>query len=84
MCPDQQLDQSRIGLHRGERHATPGGMHAQTTLDGQRIMMGQGSRAASGCQVRARLAGGGGSQERTRLWRPNSLPAGKIQGILFV
>ena len=26
------------------RHATPGGMHAQMTLDGQRIMMGQGSK----------------------------------------
>lgn len=25
------------------RHKTPGGMHAQMTLDGQRIMMGQGS-----------------------------------------
>jgi hypothetical protein len=43
----------------GERHATPGGMHAQMTLDGQRIMMGQGSGAASGCQVRTSLAGGG-------------------------
>jgi hypothetical protein len=26
------------------RHATEGGMHAQMTLDGQRIMMGQGSK----------------------------------------
>lgn len=26
------------------RHATPTGMHAQMSLDGQRIMMGQGSR----------------------------------------
>ncbi len=26
------------------RHATPSGMHAQMTLDGQRIMMGQGSK----------------------------------------
>jgi uncharacterized glyoxalase superfamily protein PhnB len=26
------------------RHATPGGMHAQMTLDGQRIMMGQGCK----------------------------------------
>jgi hypothetical protein len=26
------------------RHATPGGMHAQMTLDGQRIMMGTGSK----------------------------------------
>ena len=26
------------------RHETPGGMHAQMTLDGQRIMMGQGSK----------------------------------------
>jgi len=26
------------------RHATPGGMHAQMTLYGQRIMMGQGSK----------------------------------------
>jgi uncharacterized glyoxalase superfamily protein PhnB len=26
------------------RHATPGGMHAQMTFDGQRIMMGQGSK----------------------------------------
>ena len=26
------------------RHPTPGGMHAQMTLDGQRIMMGQGGK----------------------------------------
>jgi PhnB protein len=26
------------------RHATPSGMHAQMTLDGRRIMMGQGSK----------------------------------------
>ena len=26
------------------RHGTPGGMYAQMTLDGQRIMMGQGSK----------------------------------------
>jgi PhnB protein len=26
------------------RHATPGGVHAQMTCDGQRIMMGQGSK----------------------------------------
>ena len=26
------------------RHATPSGMHAQMTRDGQRIMMGQGSK----------------------------------------
>jgi len=32
-------------------------------------------------QVRTRLSAGGGSHERTRLWSPNSLLAGKIQGI---
>jgi uncharacterized glyoxalase superfamily protein PhnB len=26
------------------RHATPGGMHAQMTFDGQRIMMGRAAR----------------------------------------
>ena len=28
------------------RHATPSGMHAQMTLDGQRIMMGQGDKTS--------------------------------------
>jgi hypothetical protein len=32
-------------------------------------------------QVRSGLFAGGGSLERTRLWSPNSLLAGKIQGI---
>ena len=33
-----------FGLAEEMRHATPnGGMHAQMTLDGQRVMMGQGS-----------------------------------------
>ncbi len=31
-----------FGLVEEMRHPTPGGMHAQMTLDGQRIMMGQG------------------------------------------
>ena len=31
-----------------------------------------------------RLSAGGGSLERTRLWSPNSLLAGKIQGISFI
>jgi hypothetical protein len=31
--------------------------------------------------VRSRLPAGGGSLERTRLWAPNSLLAGKLQGI---
>ena len=35
-----------FGFTEEMRHATPrGGMHAQMTLDGQRIMMGQGSAA---------------------------------------
>ena len=39
-------------------------------------------RSLSSESARARLAGGGGSQERTRLWEAqNSLLAGKIQGI---
>jgi uncharacterized glyoxalase superfamily protein PhnB len=33
-----------FGFTEEMRHATPGGMHAQMTLDGQRIMMGQGSK----------------------------------------
>src|ERR1700730_6584160 len=33
-----------FGLTEEMRQATPGGMHAQMTLDGQRIMMGQGSK----------------------------------------
>jgi len=33
-----------FGFTEEMRHATPGGMHAQTTLDGRRIMMGQGSQ----------------------------------------
>jgi PhnB protein len=34
-----------FGFTEEMRHATPkGGMHAQMTLDGQRIMMGQGSQ----------------------------------------
>ena len=33
-----------FGLTEEMRHATPGGMHAQMTLDGRRIMMGQGSK----------------------------------------
>ena len=33
-----------FGFSEEMRHATPGGMHAQMTLDGQRIMMGQGSK----------------------------------------
>lgn len=32
-----------FGLTEELRHATPNGMHAQMTLDGRRIMMGQGS-----------------------------------------
>lgn len=32
-----------FGLTEELRHATPSGMHAQMTLDGRRIMMGQGS-----------------------------------------
>jgi uncharacterized glyoxalase superfamily protein PhnB len=32
-----------FGFTEEMRHATPGGMHAQMTLDGQRIMMGQSS-----------------------------------------
>lgn len=34
-----------FGLTEEMRHATPGGMHAQMMLDGQRIMMGQGADA---------------------------------------
>ena len=33
-----------FGFTEEMRHATPGGVHAQMTLDGQRIMMGQGSK----------------------------------------
>ena len=33
-----------FGFTEEMRHATPGGMHAQMTLDGRRIMMGQGSK----------------------------------------
>ena len=33
-----------FGFTEEMRHATPRGMHAQMTLDGQRIMMGRGSR----------------------------------------
>src|SRR6202790_382798 len=33
-----------FGFSEEMRHATPNGMHAQMTLDGQRIMMGTGSR----------------------------------------
>ena len=33
-----------FGFTEEMRHKTPGGMHAQMTLDGQRIMMGQGSK----------------------------------------
>ena len=33
-----------FGFTEEMRHATPGGMHAQMTFDGQRIMMGQGSK----------------------------------------
>jgi PhnB protein len=33
-----------FGFTEEMRHATPGGMHAAMTLDGQRIMMGQGSK----------------------------------------
>ena len=32
-----------FGFKEELRHATPSGMHAQMTFDGQRIMMGQGS-----------------------------------------
>ena len=32
-----------FGFTEEMRHATPGGMHAQMTLNGQRIMMGQSS-----------------------------------------
>jgi uncharacterized glyoxalase superfamily protein PhnB len=33
-----------FGFTEEMRHATPRGMHAQMTCDGQRIMMGQGSK----------------------------------------
>ena len=33
-----------FGFAEEMRHATPSGMHAQMMLDGQRIMMGQGSK----------------------------------------
>jgi PhnB protein len=33
-----------FGFTEEMRHATPSGMHAEMTLDGQRIMMGQGSK----------------------------------------
>jgi PhnB protein len=33
-----------FGFTEEMRHATPSGMHSQMTLDGQRIMMGQGSK----------------------------------------
>jgi PhnB protein len=33
-----------FGFTEEMRHATPGGIHAQMTFDGQRIMMGQGSK----------------------------------------
>ncbi|MDD2877640.1 MAG: VOC family protein [Acidiphilium sp.] len=33
-----------FGFTEEMRHAKPGGMHAQMTLDGQRIMMGQSSK----------------------------------------
>ena len=33
-----------FGFTEEMRHATPSGMHAQMTLDGQRIMMGQGGK----------------------------------------
>ncbi len=33
-----------FGFSEEMRHATPAGVHAQMTLDGQRIMMGQGSQ----------------------------------------
>ncbi len=33
-----------FGFTEEMRHTTSGGMHAQMTLDGQRIMMGQGSQ----------------------------------------
>src|SRR5258708_31267422 len=33
-----------FGFTEEMRHATPSGMHAQMTCDGQRIMMGQGSK----------------------------------------
>jgi PhnB protein len=33
-----------FGFTEEVRHPTPGGMHAQMTCDGQRIMMGQGSK----------------------------------------
>jgi uncharacterized glyoxalase superfamily protein PhnB len=33
-----------FGFTEEMRHATPGGMHAQMSCDGQRIMMGQGSK----------------------------------------
>src|SRR5260370_7266436 len=33
-----------FGLTEEMRHGTPRGMHAQMTLDGQRIMMGQGTK----------------------------------------
>jgi len=35
---------SAFGLIEELRHPTPGGMHAQMTLDGQRVMMGQGGK----------------------------------------
>jgi len=33
-----------FGFTEAMRHATPNGMHAEMTLDGQRIMMGQGGK----------------------------------------
>ena len=40
-----------------------------------------GLRGDDGSQVRLRLAAGGGSLKRTRLWSSNSLLAGSLQGI---
>lgn len=34
-----------FGFHEESRHATPGGMHAEMSLDGHRIMLGQGGEA---------------------------------------